>query len=109
MKNRAVKIGIIAGILPHLFCCVLPVVLGLIGLVAPGALEHDFIPIGAEKWLFVFSGLMLSLSWIMYFSNRECDCQHCDATHHHHVQMIILICITILTIGGIVAHLFLHH
>ena len=109
MKNRAVKIGIIAGILPHLFCCVLPVVLGLIGLVAPGALEHDFIPESAEKWLFVFSGLMLSLSWIMYFSNRECDCQHCDATHHHHVQMIILICITILTIGGIVAHLFLHH
>lgn len=109
MKNRAVKIGIIAGILPHLFCCVLPVVLGLIGLVAPGVLEHDFIPIGAEKWLFVFSGLMLLLSWIMYFSNRKCDCRHCDATHHHRVQMIILICITILTIGGIAAHLFLHH
>ena len=109
MKNRAVKIGIIAGILPHLFCCVLPVVLGLVGLVAPGALENDFIPESAEIWLFVFSGLMLCLSWIMYFGNRDCNCDHCDATHHHRVQMIILICITILTVAGIAAHLLLHH
>lgn len=109
MKDRAVKIGIIAGILPHLFCCVLPVVLGMVGLIAPGALDYDFIPESAEKWLFVFSGLMLCLSWIMYFSNRDCKCEHCDATHHHRVQMIILVCITILTVAGIVAHLFLHH
>ena len=109
MKNRALKYGIIAGILPHLFCCVLPVVLGLVGLVAPGVADHEFIPESAEKWLFIFSGLMLALSWITYFNNRNCDCRHCDETHHHRVQMIILICITILTIAGIVTHLFLHH
>ena len=109
MKNKAVHVGIIAGILPHLFCCVLPVVLGLIGLVAPGVADHEIIPESAERWLFIFSGLMLILSWVLYFGNRDCECCHCNETHHHRIQLIILICITVLTISGITIHLFLHH
>lgn len=109
MKNHALGFGIIAGILPHLFCCVLPVALGLIGMVAPDIADHEIIPERAEIWLFIFSGLMLILSWIMYFSNKNCNCRHCDKNHHHHTQMIILICITIATIAGIVIHLISHH
>jgi hypothetical protein len=110
MKNHAVKIGIIASILPHLFCCVLPVVLGLIGMIAPDMIsDHEIIPESAEKWVFIFSGLMLCLSWIMYFGHRNCNCNHCNSTHHHHTQRIILICITIFTIAGIVMHLITHH
>ena len=109
MKNKAIKFGIIAGILPHLFCCVLPVVLGLVGLVAPGIADHELIPESVEKWVFVFSGLMLILSWIMYFNNRDCDCKHCSETHHHRIQLIILICITILSLFGIITHIALHH
>lgn len=108
MKNRAVKLGIIAGILPHLFCCVLPVVLALIGMIAPDFADHEIIPESAEIWLFIFSGLMLVLSWIMYFSHKNCECDHCNATRHHKRQCIILICITIFTIFGIVAHLMSH-
>ena len=109
MKNKAVKVGIIAGILPHLFCCVLPVVLGIIGMVAPDFADHEIIPESAEIWVFVFSGLMLILSWVMYFNHDECECNHCKETKHHHIQKIILICITILTICGIIIHLISHH
>ena len=109
MKNHALGFGIVAGILPHLFCCVLPVALGLIGMVAPDIADHEIISERAEIWLFIFSGLMLILSWIMYFSNKNCNCSHCDKNHHHHTQMIILICITIATIAGIVIHLISHH
>lgn len=109
MKNKAIKYGIIAGILPHLFCCVLPVVLGLVGLIAPGIADHEIVPEYAEKWLFIFSGLMLVLSWITYFNNRDCNCEHCNNNHHHRTQLIILICITILTAFGIITHLLLHH
>jgi cytochrome c biogenesis protein CcdA len=109
MKNRAVKIGIIAGLLPHLFCCVLPVVLGIIGMIVPDITDHKIVPESAEIWLFIFSGLMLTLSWIMHFSRSDCDCEHCGATHHHRTQRIILIIITIITIAGIAIHLITHH
>ena len=56
MKNKAVKIGIIASILPHLFCCVLPIVLSVISLFAPEIAHAEFIPHWFEPWLFVFSG-----------------------------------------------------
>lgn len=108
-KNRAIGLGIIAGILPHLFCCVLPVVLGIVGMVAPDFADHKIIPEQAEIWLFIFSGIMLTLSWVIYFHNHDCDCEHCGETHHHRTQRIILIVITILTIAGIVAHIINHH
>lgn len=110
MKNHAVKIGIIAGLLPHLFCCVLPVALGIIGMVAPDMIsDHQIIPESAEIWVFVFSGLMLCLSWIMHLSHQDCDCDHCNSTRHHKTQRIMLICITIFTLIGIVMHLITHH
>jgi len=108
-RNRAIGLGIVAGILPHLFCCVLPVVLGVVGMVAPDFADHSVIPESAEIWLFIFSGVMLALSWIMYFDRHDCNCEHCGATHHHRAQKIILIVITILTIAGIVAHIVNHH
>lgn len=110
MKNRAVKFGIIAGILPHLFCCILPIVLGIIGMIAPDMISsHEIIPESAEIWVFVFSGLMLALSWIVHLGHRDCECDHCNSTRHHRRQRIILICITIITIVGIVMHLITHH
>ena len=108
-KNRAIGLGIIAGILPHLFCCVLPVVLGIIGMIAPDFADHRVISKDAEIWLFIFSGVMLTMSWIMYFDRQDCNCEHCDATHHHRIQKIILIIITILTIAGIATHIINHH
>ena len=110
MKNRAIKFGIIAGLLPHLFCCVLPVVLGIIGMIAPDLIsDHELIPEDAEIWVFIFSGLMLILSWIMHFNTKDCNCEHCNSTKHHRFQRIFLICITIITVGGIVLHIISHH
>ncbi len=108
-KNRAIGIGIVAGLLPHLFCCILPVCLAIIGMIAPDIADHEIIPENAEVWLFIFSGLMLCLSWILYFRHHDCECEHCGKTHHHRTQMIILIVITIITIAGIVAHLAIEH
>lgn len=106
MKNKAVKIGIIASILPHLFCCVLPIVLSLVGLFAPEFAHTDFIPEWIEPWLFVFSALMLGLSWILVL--QDCPCAECKEEKNHKTQKIILSVITILFVGSIFVHVLTH-
>ncbi len=96
MKNKAVKFGIIATVLPHLFCCVLPA-------------HTEYIPEWIEPWIFVFSSLMLGVSWI--FVLRDCPCchdDHCDVDHHK-TQKIILSIITVLFITSIILHIIAHH
>ena len=109
MKNKAIKIGIIASILPHLFCCVLPIVLSIISLFAPEFAHAEFIPHWFEPWLFVFSGLMLALSWFLVVRDCHCDCDHCHGNHGHRTQKIILGGITAIFIISIVLHLMAHH
>lgn len=106
MKNRAVKFGIIASILPHLFCCVLPIVLSLIGLFAPEIAHTPFIPEWIEPWLFVFSSIMLGISWILVLG--DCPCAECDAKNAHRKQKIILAIITVLFITSVILHIFAH-
>ena len=106
MKNKAVKIGIVASILPHLFCCVLPIVLSLIGLFAPEIAHSSFIPEWIEPWLFVFSALMLGLSWVLIF--QDCPCAECKEEETHKTQKIILAVITVLFIVSILLHIFAH-
>lgn len=106
MKNKAVKIGIIATILPHLFCCVLPIVLSVIGLFAPEIAHSSFVPEWIEPWIFVFSALMLGLSWILTL--RDCPCAECDEDKSHKTQKIILSVITILFVVSIFLHIFAH-
>ena len=106
MKNKAVKIGVIASLLPHLFCCVLPIVLSLIGLFAPEISHTTFIPEYAEPWLFVFSALMLCLSWVLVW--RECPCKECDEEKTHKRQKVVLSVITILFVISIILHLISH-
>ena len=107
MKNKPVKIGIIASLLPHLFCCVLPIVLSLIGLFVPEISHTAFISEQAEPWLFVFSGLMLCLSWILVA--RDCPCNECGEKNAHKRQKIILCIITLLFMASIVLHLLSHN
>ncbi len=111
MKNKAVKIGIIASILPHLFCCVLPIVLSIVGLFAPEFAHAEFIPHWVEPWLFVFSALMLALSWFLVIRDCHCDCNHChdEHGHNHRTQKIILAVITIIFFISIILHLIAHH
>lgn len=108
MKNKAVKLGIIATVLPHLFCCVLPIVLAIISLFAPEAAHSSFLlPEWIEPWLFVFSALMLGLSWL--FVIRECPCK-CEQCHDKHTpQKIILCVVTVLFVISIVLHMAAHH
>ena len=106
MKNKAVKFGLIASILPHLFCCVLPIVLSIIGLVAPEIAHTPLIPEWVEPWLFVFSSLMLGLSWILVL--RECPCAECDEEKSHRKQKIILGAVTTLFIISVILHIFAH-
>ena len=106
MKNKAVKFGIVASILPHLFCCVLPIVLSVVGLVAPEIAHTPFIPEWIEPWLFVFSSLMLGVSWILVL--RDCPCAECDDEKTHKKQKIILCVITALFIISVILHMFAH-
>lgn len=109
MKNKAVKIGIIATILPHLFCCVLPVVLGVVGLFAPEVAHTKYIPEWIEPWLFVFSALMLGASWV--FVLRDCPCctdEKCEHNHHR-PQKILLGVVTVLFVISVVLHILAHH
>ena len=106
MKNKAIKIGIIASVLPHLFCCVLPIVLSLIGLFAPEFAHTSFVPKWIEPWLFVFSALMLGLSWILVL--HDCPCAECDDEKNHKTQKIFLSVITTLFVVSVLLHIFAH-
>lgn len=106
MKNKAIKFGLIASILPHLFCCVLPIVLSVIGLFAPEIAHSPLIPEWVEPWLFVFSSLMLGLSWILVLG--DCPCAECDEEKSHKKQKIILSVITVLFVISIILHLVSH-
>ena len=106
MKNKALKIGIIASILPHLFCCVLPICLSVIGLVAPEIAHSSFVPEWVEPWLFVFSALMLLLSWWLVM--RDCPCAECESDKSHKNQKIILTVVTVLFIVSIILHISVH-
>jgi len=109
MKNKAIKLGIIASILPHLFCCVLPIILSLIGLFAPEIAHTSFIPESVEPWIFVFSALMLGLSWVLVLRDCPCKCEECHANDSHRPQKILLSVITVLFIVSIVLHILAHH
>lgn len=106
MKNKAVKIGIIASIVPHIFCCGLPIALSVIGLIAPDAAHFHLIPHEWEPFLFVISGGMLAFSW--YMVAQDCKCDKCDGKSHR-VQRIIMICITLLFILSLVLHFIGHN
>lgn len=111
MKNKAVKIGIIASLAPHLFCCVLPIVLSVVSLFAPEFAHTSILPAWIEPWLFVFSALMLGLSWVLVVRDCHCDCEHChdDSGASHHRQKVILGVITVLFIVSVMLHLVAHH
>ena len=109
MKNKAVKIGIIASVLPHLFCCVLPIVLSVISLFAPEVAHSSyFIPEWVEPWLFVFSALMLGLSWLLVMRECPCQCESCSDNKNHRPQKIILTVVTVLFITSIILHIIVH-
>ena len=106
MKNKAVKIGIIASIVPHIFCCGLPIAMSVAGLVAPEAAHIHIVPHWMEPWIFVFSGLILALSWTMVMRDCGCACDSCHGDHGHRVQKIILGVVTILFAASVILHLF---
>ena len=105
MKNKAIKIGIIASLLPHLFCCVLPMVLALVGLFAPEFAHTDIIPEWVEPWLFVFSALMLGISWALVLP--DCPCAECESEKSHRTQKIFLSVVTVLFVVSVAIHVFM--
>lgn len=109
MKNKAVKIGIIASVLPHIFCCVLPIALAIISLFAPEFAHNTHIPEWIEPQLFIFSSLMLCLSWGLVMREYKCNCSHCHNTKKHKTQRIILTVITVLFIISVILHILNHH
>ena len=108
MKNKVVKIGIVASILPHVFCCGMPIALSLVGLFAPETTHIEIIPHWMEVWIFVVSGLLLALSWVLVMRDCGCGCDACHGRRSHRMQKIILAVITVLFVLSLFLHLFLH-
>ncbi|MDW3024572.1 MAG: hypothetical protein R8N50_02695 [Alphaproteobacteria bacterium] len=108
MKNKAVKIGILATVLPHIFCCGLPMLLAVVGLVAPDAAHFHILPHWLEPWLFVLSGCMLILSWYLVLRDCRCSCRRCSGHKLHGPQKIIVGVITVLFIFSLLLHIFSH-
>lgn len=108
MKNKAVKIGIIATIAPHIFCCGLPLLLAIIGVFAPDMAHMHILPHWLEPWLFVFSGVMLGVSWWMVGRDCRCTCEHCDGAGSHRTQKILLGVISVVFFISIIVHLLAH-
>ncbi|MBQ8294152.1 MAG: hypothetical protein IJX89_02085 [Alphaproteobacteria bacterium] len=109
MKNKAVKIGIVASILPHIFCCGVPMILAIVGLVAPDAAHFHLLPHWMEPWLFVFSGVMLGFSWWLIMRDCKCECNNCHGAVTHRTQKIILGFITIIFVISILLHIASHY
>lgn len=109
MTNKAVKIGIIATIAPHIFCCGIPMALAIVGLIAPDAAHFHILPHWMEPWLFVFSGGMLGVSWYMTARDCGCKCEHCDGGRAHRTQKIILGVITVIFCVSLILHFMAHH
>lgn len=110
MKNKAVKIGFFASLLPHIFCCGMPIVLSVISLFAPELAHTDaIIPEWIEPWLFVFSAGMLGVSWVLVVRDCHCACNHCHGSASHHMQKIVLAIVTIIFIISILLHLMAHN
>lgn len=108
MKNKAVKIGIIASIVPHIFCCGLPIMLSIIGLIAPESAHFHLIPHEWEPFLFVASGAMLAFSWYLVARDCRCSCAHCGGDKSHRTQKIIMSVITILFMLSILLYFIRH-
>lgn len=109
MKNKAVKIGIIASIVPHIFCCGLPIVLSVIGLIAPESAHFHLIPHEWEPLLFIISGAMLVFSWYLIARDCRCKCEHCGGDKSHRTQKIIMSVITALFVLSILLHFVSAH
>lgn len=109
MKNKVVKLGIIATIAPHIFCCGIPMILAVIGLVAPDMAHFHILPHWMEPWLFVFSGAMLGLSWYLVWRDCSCQCSHCNKNTSHKGQKITLTIITFVFIVSLILHFLSHN
>ena len=106
-KKKFLHFGLIAAIVPHLFCCVMPVVLGVMGLVMPEFAHGEILPEWLEPYLFVFSGGMLVLSWAIVLHDCHCsDCGHCHGAHHLRPQKIILTLVSLLFVASVILHLY---
>ncbi|MBD5389382.1 hypothetical protein HDR63_03965 [bacterium] len=108
MKNRAVHLGIMASLVPHIFCCGLPIVLSVVGLVAPESAHFHLMPESWEPWLFVVSGAMLGLSWVLVLRDCRCACDHCHGAASHRPQKVILGGVTLIFLVSIILHLLAH-
>ncbi len=108
MKNKAVKVGIIATIVPHIFCCGLPMLLAFAGLVVPDVAHYHLVPHWMEPWLFVFSGVMLLVSWCLIWRDCRCSCPGCGGKKSHRAQKIILVIVSVLFLISLVLHVVSH-
>ncbi len=82
--------AVLASELSHVFCCVLPTIVTIMGVLssaglmagAPEFIEniHDSIH-HYEVPIIVFSGVMVALGWVFHLSSRTVDCHNTGCVH----------------------------
>jgi len=104
-SQKAFTFGAALILAPHLICCVLPLALAAMSLIAPvsGSSHVEIIPREYMPLLFLFSGLMLAGGY--YFTFFKCPC---DGSAGHRRQKIALYIVTALFIASIVMYFASH-
>ena len=88
--KRHLGLAVLASELSHVFCCVLPTLVTVLGALAnlglataaPGfILEiHEFLH-AYEMPIIVFSGVMVAMGWTIHLSSRRVDCHDTGCVH----------------------------
>ena len=88
--KRHLGLAVLASELSHVFCCVLPTLVTVLGALAnlglataaPGfILEiHEFLH-AYEMPIIVFSGVMVVMGWAIHISSRRVDCHDTGCVH----------------------------
>lgn len=107
-KSKLLNFGTIAMITPHLFCCVLPIVSMMFGIVAPidhsefHIIPHNYMPI-----IFIISGIFLITSWLLIFEKKcNCECKNCHNSNNGHKWQKILFWVSaMIYIIGLIIHI----
>lgn len=113
MKSKMVFGGAFMAAFMHVFCCGIPLALTILssfGVSIPNIVSHENHKF--DLYIFIFSGAILVLSWLIYFRGKQKDSCHCSCHHSHvhdkadKVNRIVLWIATAIYVISVSSHIF---
>lgn len=121
-KEKALHIGLVLTGFSHIFCCVLPLLFGVAGLLAGLGLVivlpewidglHDVMH-GYELYIIILAGVMVAIGWAVHWYSYKNDCHdhgcsHGPCTPRKKTASRLLILGTFLFVLNVIVFLFFH-